>query len=185
MVAHSAAASGNVQLLQWLREDVQLLQWLREQGIEFDELSMGGAALAGNMEVCQFLRAQGCAWSTAVTTAAAEGDQLEALLWLRREGCPWDPRDALLAAASADSRHVLVHTINTAPALLTQPLLTDMLAAAGAGGHLQTAQLLRSHLGAQWPAVLHFDYMGNLMPVKWPPELVDWARSEGCTSPLQ
>ena len=65
-------------------------------------------------------------------------------------------------------------------AVLSTALVSRGLDNAGASNDLQAAQWFRQH-GAQWPAVLgrfaypHCD--------QWSPELLEWARAEGCTSP--
>jgi hypothetical protein len=60
--------------------------------------------------------------------------------------------------------------------------LTLMLFSAGAIDHLAAAQLLRAH-GSEWPNVLSMDVGGELK--QWEGTVLEWARAEGCTSPLE
>jgi hypothetical protein len=62
--------------------------------------------------------------------------------------------------------------------------LTHMLNAAGAYGKVEATKWLRQR-GAEWPAVLQYTEVGVYgMPVRhsWWGPVLDWARSEGCTS---
>ena len=56
-------------------------------------------------------------------------------------------------------------------------VLSKMLNAAGAHGHLVAAQWLRYEHHAEWPTMLHFG--GQV----WSGDTLEWARAEGCDSP--
>jgi hypothetical protein len=74
------------------------------------------------------------------------------------------------------SSPVLVYMQGVQPAA-SAVQLTELLNAAGLLRKSAAAQWLRQQ-GAAWPAVLIYDgYM-------WGIEAVQWARGEGCTSPL-
>jgi hypothetical protein len=56
--------------------------------------------------------------------------------------------------------------------------MTQLLNHAGVRNKLAVAQWLRQH-DAQWPAALgHSSYQ------QWSDDVIAWARSEGCTSPI-
>jgi hypothetical protein len=60
--------------------------------------------------------------------------------------------------------------------------LSVALLMAGIKGHLAAAQWLRAY-GAEWPHVLSASLAGALQ--QWPEPMIEWARAEGCTAPLQ
>ncbi|KXZ47946.1 hypothetical protein GPECTOR_31g308 [Gonium pectorale] len=77
----SAALSGNV----------QMLAWLRERGCPWDEQAVTNAAEAGDGKALAWLAERGCpmpAQGEAYVRAARNGD-LQTLACLRRLGCPW------------------------------------------------------------------------------------------------
>jgi hypothetical protein len=63
-------------------------------------------------------------------------------------------------------------------------LMTDMLNNAGASNKLAAAKWLRQQ-GAEWPDRLHdSDYAYSSNKGIWSGEVLQWARDEGCTSPI-
>jgi hypothetical protein len=68
------------------------------------------------------------------------------------------------------------------PAAVQTALLSKMLAAAGSKNHLAAAQWLRAQ-GAAWPAILQHR-LGDVQQ-QWQGVALDWARAEGCTSPVE
>eukprot|EP00611_Tribonema_gayanum_P001212 TRINITY_DN108_c1_g1_i2.p2 TRINITY_DN108_c1_g1~~TRINITY_DN108_c1_g1_i2.p2 ORF type:complete len:234 (+),score=41.14 TRINITY_DN108_c1_g1_i2:154-855(+) len=62
--------------------DLQLLQWLRQNGIIFsnsDKEVCSSAAAGGHLEVLQWLRRTGCGWNADTCAAAAAAGHLEVL----------------------------------------------------------------------------------------------------------
>jgi hypothetical protein len=173
-MSFAAAVSGSV----------PLLQWLRSQSVAYTEHTMAGAAAGGHEELCQFLLTEGCPWSAHVTLTAARYGQLPVLHWLLWHDCPYHVVKMCAAAAIGGSVCVIRHLRQHFIAQVTHPaVLTLMLQAAGAHDQLETAQWLRAQ-GAGWPAVLKFRVTDAHTARVWYGETLDWARSEGCTSPL-
>jgi hypothetical protein len=90
-VCDAAARYGHPALLQQLREhgcpwdtseigvqaacsgNVQLLQWLKEQGIVFPKTTMAGAVSGGHIAACEYLRfTEQCPWSSNLCMYAAD-----------------------------------------------------------------------------------------------------------------
>ncbi|KXZ47939.1 hypothetical protein GPECTOR_31g301 [Gonium pectorale] len=79
----SAAKSGSV----------ELMAWLRERGCPWDASAVVSAATAGSAPALEWLAERGCpmgADGQAFVAAARNGD-LQTLACLRRLGCPWGP----------------------------------------------------------------------------------------------
>jgi hypothetical protein len=205
-VCTTAARYGHLTLLQQLRENgcpwdpdqiaddaafsgnVQMLQWLKEQGIVFTDVTMAVAASAGHIAVCEFLRfTEQRPWDTVVCMAAAKSNQLELLKWLRAHGCPCGDILVCKAAAYGGSLDVMIYMLeqleqqHQLDAAMRTMLLTTMLAAAGTNNQLAAAQWLRQQ-GAGWPDVLQHTFGGE--HEQWQKDVLEWARDEGCTSPL-
>jgi hypothetical protein len=166
-VCEGAAWSGNI----------ELLQYLRQQGCTFGTGAMSTAAQRGHLHVCQYLRAEQCPWTAQACSNAAHGNHLDTLRWLHEQGCPLDISSIGWTAAVLGRLPVLELLVGAQPAPSVAQL-TMMLATAGARKRLGIAKFLREH-GAEWPAVLV-----TSTGLAWSDELVQWARSEGCTSPL-
>jgi hypothetical protein len=168
-----AARSGNV----------QMLQWLSEQGIVFNERTIGSAASCGHIAACEYLRfTEQCPWNTHVCMSAAEANHLDVLVWLREHGCPCDDQPVSLLAARGGSVEVMsymLEQLQQLDAAIRTVLLLVMLAIAGANNQLVAAQWLRAQ-GAVWPAVLRYPVNGEQQ--QWRGAVLEWARSEGCTS---
>jgi hypothetical protein len=123
--AQRAAASGDLDRLQWLRSQdppcpwdyqtcaeaavyghLDVLQWLRAQEppCPWDAGACTAAACSGHLDVLQWLRAQDppCPWSHYTCTKAARGGQLDVLRFLRAQQppCPWDVMTCCEAAVS-------------------------------------------------------------------------------------
>jgi hypothetical protein len=122
------------------------------------------------------LRAEQCPWDAAACESAARGGHLDLLRWLHEQGCPWDTTAVRSAAAGSGHLPVLEHMQAFEPAPSTAQL-TELLNVAGAHSHRATALWLRQQ-GARWPAVLGIDYC------PWQAGVLQWAKAEGCTSPL-
>ena len=75
----AAASSGQLEALQWLRED----------GCPWNENTCAMAAYGGHLEVLQWIRANGCPWDERTCyCAATEIVNLEVLQWAHANGCP-------------------------------------------------------------------------------------------------
>eukprot|EP00953_Heterococcus_sp_UTEX-ZZ885_P016379 9209-Heterococcus_DN1.PRE.4 len=170
-VAHFAATSSSVEMVEWLQQ---------QQGIVFDARVMFVAAGAGRTATCKYLRSTGCEWNESACIEAAKGDHLKTLRWLRENGCPWSLRDVLDGAAFWGCNEVLPYVIEQSGTVVAAELLTRALSCAGASDQLKTVKLLRKH-GAQWPAELCG--VGRF-PGQWYGKSLAWARAQGCTSPI-
>jgi hypothetical protein len=114
---HSAAESGNVELMAWL---------LQQPGMQLNEEAMTLAVFRGHMAMCQFLHARKCPWEDSATSQAALDGHIDILRWLIDNGCPRDAQNMGQSAAEGGSVEVL--TYPQQQGLLTSAtLLTVML----------------------------------------------------------
>jgi hypothetical protein len=188
-----AALSARLSVLQYLREagcpwsdtiaddaaicgSVEVMQWLREQGVAFSTTTLKQAAKYGNLELVQYLCSEGCPWDETVTATTCEIGQIDTLRWLVQHGCPIEVSTCCVTAAAMGSIDALEY-LQDAESLIYVPMLQFMLTVAGAFGQLAAAQHLRQQ-GAEWPPVLSLDGLN------WTGQLIEWARAEGCTSPI-
>jgi len=94
MCANAAVHTGQIQILQWLRE---------EAGLELDErLYIWATYDGGQLNVMKWLREQEVDWHEFTFHFAAKEGNLEVLQWLHEEGCPWpkDENDSDLALSA-------------------------------------------------------------------------------------
>eukprot|EP00953_Heterococcus_sp_UTEX-ZZ885_P029246 15543-Heterococcus_DN1.PRE.1 len=119
---------------------------------------MQAAATCDQRATCAYLHAEGCLGDELTMYEAAIAKHWDTVRWLHEHGCPWDFEHMCLTAAELD-------------------VLSAMLTLAGAYDHLAAAQWLRQR-GSEWPPVLHFD------GTDWSGDVLEWARAEGCDSPL-
>jgi hypothetical protein len=101
---------------------------------------------------------------------------VDILHWLREQGCPCNPEAVRCLAAADDDLDLVLYIAEVQPAA-SAAQLTQMLNVAGANGSLETAEWLRQQ-GAGWPAVLRYRARS------WRGAALQWARAEGCTSPV-
>jgi hypothetical protein len=66
---------------------LEALQWLRQRGCAWDACTCSAAARGGHLAVLQWARANGCAWDAGTCTEAARGGHLAVLQWARANGC--------------------------------------------------------------------------------------------------
>jgi hypothetical protein len=165
-ICRKAAVSGNI----------ELLRYLQQQGCVFSEAVMRVAAEEGHTHLCQFLRAEQCPWGSSVCEAAAFEGHVDTLRWLHEQGCPFDLQAVRLTAVGYGHLPVMKYMLSVEPAA-SAAQLTAMLNAAGAYSDWSLAKLLRE-AGAEWPAKLK---RGGRC---WKDDVLQWARNEGCTSPL-
>jgi hypothetical protein len=190
-----AAAGGHLETVRFLHEsgcpwdaagmcasaaecgNIELLHYLISEGCSFNftEDDMNTAAQRGHLLICQYLRAELCPWSTVTCERAAGGGSVDTLHWLREQGCPWDVHAVRLAAVSSSSLRTVKYILGAEPAA-SAAQLTELLSKAGSWSCLAVAKLRRR--GADWPAELSC----NGQP--WRTKVRQWARSEGCTSPV-
>jgi hypothetical protein len=136
------------------------------------------AAFKGYLHLCEYLREEGCTWSRDLCSGAVSRRYLVALRWLHEHGCPWDFRALCKLAAQRDSVEIMMYLQQQSDATeWNAALLTDMLNAAGAYKKLAAAQWLRQQ-GAEWPPML------RLHSRSWSGDVLQWARAEGCASPV-
>jgi Ankyrin repeats (3 copies) len=155
---------------------IELLQYLKQQGRVFNVRAMRYAARGGHLHACQYLRAEQCPWDTMACHSAACEGHLSTLRWLREQGCPCEVPAMRTAAAFFGHLSVLRYLVDVEPAA-SAAQLTEMLNDAGRCNWLSIAQWLRQQ-GAEWPAVLGSQWRS------WRTAALQWARDEGCTSPL-
>jgi hypothetical protein len=175
-IAVDAAYSGDVQLLQWIRE--------QDSSVVLDEEAFEDAAASG-LAMCKYLHAEQCPCDNRACTAAAADDQLDTLKWLIESDCPWSPEVVLTAAAHAGNIGMLKYLRDQGAAPVTVKHRTEMLNAAGANGRLAAAKWLKQDPLCEWPAVLQYAYPKDENPQQWHGATLDWARAAGCTSPLE
>jgi hypothetical protein len=125
-IAQSAASSGSIKLVEWLRQ---------QHGIAFDSEALSWAADAGQIAMCEYLCSTGCEWHANACCYTAESGRLEMLCWLRKHGCPWDVSKVLTGAARFGHANVLDYIIEQA-AVLDSRLLTKALDHAGLSNRL-------------------------------------------------
>jgi hypothetical protein len=161
------------------------LQWLvTEAGCPWDAKALISAASYNgglkHMHVLQYFLSEGCKVDKAQAcyTAACNGS-LDVLKWCRTQGYPWE--DGLIGLGAGISGNLAMLQ------WLSQELhitwddwdLQFMLQKAGLAGSLPACKWLRAQ-GAPFPTVLGDDIENYC----WPGECLEWARSEGCDSPL-
>jgi hypothetical protein len=193
-----AAASGHVHVLQSVRAlecawnsvelctlaaargSVHVLQWAKQQGAVFTAENMVHAAMFGRIAVCEYLLAQQCPCNDDVCTAAVEGCHLSTLQWLMEHGCLYDLNALRVKAAQHGHTTVLEFLQQFDVESLPQALMLALFIA-GLSSQLAAAQWLRAR-GAPWPPTLSLPFGDEQ---QWPEPMVEWARAEGCTSPLE
>jgi hypothetical protein len=168
-VAHIAAQSGSIALMDWL---------LNEHHVDVTYIVVS-AAEAGQLAMCQYLIEQGCLWCEHASWYAAQAGHCEVLRWLREAGCPYPPDEVLLAAAASGNVATLAY-LQQAGELSHAVQLTAALAHAGSYDRREAAVWLREQ-GAEWPPVLQQD--GSPWNY-WSRDMVAWARAEGWSSPV-
>jgi hypothetical protein len=176
VIGDVAAASGSV----------PMLQWLKAQDIVFTAATMFNAASNGHTAACKHLRfTEQCDWNIDACMAAALNSHLDTLKWLQEHGCPCEFQRVCVAAAHGGCTAIMAHMLQQQqvvelPAAEHAVLLTLMLNTAGIHERLAAAQWVHAQ-GAQWPAVLHF---ATNEQQQWHEAVLEWARAQGCTSPL-
>eukprot|EP00953_Heterococcus_sp_UTEX-ZZ885_P014120 8037-Heterococcus_DN1.PRE.4 len=193
-VCAEAAAGGHLELLRCLHESgcpwnlgaicaravesgsIEVLQYLKREGAVFNEGVMTAAAEAGKLHICQYLRAEQCPWDASACTGTVYTGSVDALRWLREQGCPCDIWSVRETAARLGQLSILLYMQNSAPPA-TAPQVTELLHIACSYSNLAAAKWLRQQ-GAEWPAVLPCGWS------MWKSDVLQWARAEGCTSPI-
>eukprot|EP00953_Heterococcus_sp_UTEX-ZZ885_P017915 10021-Heterococcus_DN1.PRE.1 len=196
-----ALIAGRLDTLQWLGEHgcaydvttmtskaayyghVHILDWLLT--LQLDAVVMQAAAKGGQLRMCQHLRSIGCDWDHTVSCAAAEHGHIHVLVWLRASGCPCEYTVLALCAASGGSTAMMQHILEQSALQFEfthAEVLIAMLLSAGASSKVAAAKWLRQQ-GAEWPPVLSIT-MDSMM-YNWQGDVLQWARAEGCTSPIQ
>jgi hypothetical protein len=107
---------------------------------------------------------------------AAEHGYLSILRWAHEQGMIRDVQGVRVAAANSGQLPVIEYMLDIEPAA-TAAQLTEMLNMAGAWNRLEAVQWLRQQ-GAEWPTVLSYN------GYEWVHGTLQWARDEGCTSPV-
>jgi hypothetical protein len=197
-----AAIGGHLAILQQLRSDgcewdvesiacyaacsgsIELVEWLRQQGIAINAEVLAWAAGSGHIALCEHLRSRGCDWDADACNEAASYGDVNMLRWLRERGCPCNAGEVCISAARHNFTDILDYLIEQGEQLSAE-VLTNTLNCAGTHNQLRAAQWLRQH-GANWPAVLIHDVMGDghSALMQWHSDTLAWARAEGCDSPV-
>jgi hypothetical protein len=206
-VLRGAAASGSLEKVTWLCSDMkmrmtksivecaassgsmELLTWLQRAPMELDAVvTLRCAARAGHQHILHQIIFTGPLEpdeTSSVHEAAAEGGQASLLRWLRDEGHSWSKNrdNMLISAARGGSIETLDYLLSFNCLEPADPaVLTQAMNAAGAFDHLSAVQWLRREHRAEWPAVL--SYVRLRQTLRWFGPVLQWARDEGCTSPL-
>ena len=123
MLCSSAAKSGNLPALQYLRSiecewneatcsnaalygHYEMLKWARENGCDWERETCSNAALNGHLDILQYVREKGCPWDELTCSKSAENGDLHILQRARENECPWDEWTCTRAAANGHL-HVL------------------------------------------------------------------------------
>jgi hypothetical protein len=177
---------------------VHILEFLHCEGCPLDAQACTAAADTSHLEVLQWLRGHQCEWNTKkVAEATAKRGNIEMLAWLAQQqvgfdqytilaandlgtiewlyerGCEWNTYEICRKAVLAGNLDILEFVLERAQ--LSRSKRIDLLSTAGTYGVLGAAVWLREH-GVEWPRELKFRYMN------WKPELLAWARQQGCRS---
>ena len=116
VVCEAAAAGGQLEILQWARENdcpwdartcsgaargghFEILKWAHEHECPWDENTCSTAAEYGHLEILKWARENDCPWDKDTCTWAAENDHLDILKWARQNDCPWYANDCAKAAS--------------------------------------------------------------------------------------
>ena len=86
---YKAAATGNLALLRWLRE---------EKMFEWDEATINKAAEIGHLHIVKYCMRHDSPINVLVCALAAENGHLDVLKYLHENGAPWDWRTCRFAA---------------------------------------------------------------------------------------
>jgi hypothetical protein len=192
----AAATAGRLETVHFLREsglhwdadticcnaarssNRELLQYLKQQECIFGASVMSIAAARGDTQMCQYLRSEQCPWETRACGNAARGGHLDTLRWLHEQGCPWEIQADRVTAVVLGLPLVIFQYMLDAEPAASAAQLTELLRRAGMFKRQPIAEMLRQY-GAEWPAELRC--YGNEC---WHADMVQWARDEGCTSPV-
>jgi hypothetical protein len=174
----SSAAAANCKL--------PLLQLFKAQGVAVTEETMRRAAANGHTAVCDYLLAQQCPCNATACFAAAQHCELDTLKWLLEHGCPYEANALWGIAAEMGHTSVLTYLQQISVLTSSPDALAFVLFVAGACSQLAAAQWLRAH-GAAWPPKLSIRTAGGQPGerTRWTEPMIEWARAEGCTVPLQ
>jgi Ankyrin repeats (3 copies) len=126
-ISNHAARSGNV----------AMLQWLKEKQCAFSSATSEHAAYYGHLDCVKYLRACGCDWSSYTCDAAAEHGYLDIVQWLLENDCQWSGGSTACSAAGSGSTELMLY-------LLQQGIAcdADVMCCAAQKGHLAVCQLL-------------------------------------------
>ncbi|KAL6080170.1 Ankyrin repeat domain-containing protein 60 [Balamuthia mandrillaris] len=185
-VCAAAAAEGQLQLLQWLRE---------KTGCPWDESTCISLASLGNLEALQWVRENGCPWNKQVCEEAAKHNLLHVLKWAHKNGCPWDENTSVIAARHGHFELLKWAHENGCPC---NKMVCEV---AAANNNLEMLQWAREQ-GCPWDSrtCVEAAKYGNLQVLQWAHEhgcpwdectlyaaasnghldVVKWAKTEGC-----
>jgi hypothetical protein len=184
----AVAYQGAMHILEWLDEigvnwkhqsvytaaaesgSLEMILWFTERGAKFKVETMAAAAQSGHLNICKHLHTQGCGWDYSVTHAAKT---VEILKWLHENGCPLEVDWMLLTIVDKKLRQYIIAGTDS---YVTISKLSELLNIAGIECNEYIGTALRAE-GAEWPTVL------QCSTIVWRPEMIEWARSQGCTSP--
>jgi hypothetical protein len=91
---------------------LELLKWIREEKkCEWDNVTIGGAAVLGNLEIVKYCVANGCPFTADACWYAAKNGHLECLKYLHEEvQVPWNS-DTATSAAENGHLHILEYLV--------------------------------------------------------------------------
>jgi Ankyrin repeats (3 copies) len=169
-IVHSAAGSGSIQLVEWLR---------LEHDVETDDETITAAASFGQIDMCKHLLSIGCEMEYCACSVAAENGHIDTLHWLLENDCSYCMSEVCMGAARHGYVDILDYIVEQGELFDTEQL-TEALNCAGMHNQLTAAQWLRQH-GAEWPGLLGCNERYCVR--QWSSDMVVWARAEGCTAP--
>jgi hypothetical protein len=190
---NGAASSGELSTVIWLYTEhdcgfddnaslccagngaIEVLQWLKQQGAVFDMTTMLAAAASGQQATCAYLYSVDCPLDELASLLAAHNEHWHIVRWLHEHGCQWNLNSLRRIAAAAGDIAAMSYLLQQEPVPAIE--LSMMLNRAGAHDQLAVAQWLRQR-GAQWPPAL------CSCDQSWSDDMIEWARAEGCDSPL-
>ena len=145
------------------------LRWLREHGSPWNERTCAWAAREGHFEVLRWAHTHGCPWDARACAAAANRGDVTMLRWLFRNGCPAVDKTACEQAAGRGSLDVL-----RCLRLNGTPWDAMTCAAAAQGGQLEVLKWARTN-GCPWD-----ELTTRFAGASGCDEVYRWALKHGC-----
>jgi len=116
---YKAAATGNLALLRWLREekmfewddsainiaaandDLHIVKYCMKQNCPFNVLLCAFAAVDGRLDILKYLHENGAPWDWRVCRIAAQNNHIDCLNYAKENGCPQDVPSSSSSSSSS------------------------------------------------------------------------------------